>query len=187
VEVTRIPGSNDIELLEEVLDARSNEFAMYDQGADPFGEDYDPPFTHAQALREIFAGEYSRLDCGVYYGWAFDLLCAYLGEWMHKWCNRWPPAWLSQLDAAMEEGGIRLRFQKGLVEACPVPLPNNPASIPGIGHWTHKQVVKAIPKFEELVSRVKEKELLHSLKEEMLPWLRGCAAQAGSMLIGVYG
>jgi hypothetical protein len=186
-EITRIPGSNDTELLEEVLEARAQEFASYDDEADPFGIDYDPPFSHAQALREIITGKYTRPDCGTYYGWTFDLLCAYLGEWMHKWCNRWSPEWLSELDAAMERGGVGLRFQDGLVESCPVRLPRNPGSIPGIGHWTHNQVLAALPKFEELIKRVREEELLHSLEEEMLPWLQSAAGRLGSMLIGVYG
>jgi hypothetical protein len=186
-EIKRIPGSNDTELLEEILEARGDDFADYDEQQDPFGEDYDPPFTHAEALREIFAGRYTRPDCGVYYGWAFDLLCAYLGKWMHQRGNNWPTAWLSRLDAALAEGRVDLRFWGGLVEKCPVPLPPNPDSIPGIGHWTYEQIVTALPKFEEMVGRVEDKALLLSLKEDMLLWLRAGAKRPGSMLIGVYG
>jgi hypothetical protein len=186
-EIRSIPGSKDTDLLEEVLEARAYEFADYDEQEDPFGDLNDPPFSHAEALREIFAGHYTRPDCAIYYGWAFDLLCASLGDWMHKWCDRWSTEWLSRLDAAMEEGGVELRFWNGLVEVCPVPLPDNPNGIPGIGHWTHEQVILALPKFKKLIRRVKDKEVLHSLKEEMLPWLQAAAKRPGSLLIGVYG
>jgi hypothetical protein len=87
----------------------------------------------------------------------------------------------------MQQGGIGLRFWKGLVESCPVRLPPNPDSIPGIGHWTHDQVIGALPKVEELIARIQERDLLHSINEEILPWLRSAAARPGSMLIGVYG
>lgn len=178
-----IPGSNDIVLLEEILEVCANDLKDYDRQEDV----EEGAFTHAQALRELFAGECTRPEYGAFYGWAFDILCSSLGAWLHNTCTRWPTDWLDKLDTRMAEGGVNLRFFGGLMENRPVPLPETPFGIPGIGHWKYEQVVAELPKLEAMLAGVTDKKLLESFTEDILPWLKASAERPNSMLIGVYG
>src|SRR4051812_11428396 len=79
-EVKAVPGSNDADLLEELLDreGQHESLSWYDEELADLMEEWSPGFTHADALRDIFAGRVTRPDSGFVYQNAFEHVCSSL-------------------------------------------------------------------------------------------------------------
>ena len=185
-EIRQFPGKRNKTLLKDILRERSDELADLNENFADVIEDYCPEFSFEQALKEIFTGKFSQTEATFIYGWAFDLLCSFIGQWVHRECDRWSTEWLQTLDKTLASGNVDLQFYGSLVDDCPVKLPENPDGIPAIGHWTHESMMKAITPLDVLGPQVEDKELAHSLAEIRV-WLEDASKKPDVILVGVYG
>ena len=147
--VKAIPGSNDTELLTELLarEGQGESLSWLDGQLDI--EERFPGFTHADALRDIFAGRVTRPEVAFAYAYAFGHVCSSLGQWVHNCFHRCSYELLREFDALFAAHGVGLRFWGGLVRNPPVPLP--PASeCPYVGHWVRAEVRKSAPAFRAM-------------------------------------
>ena len=96
--VKAVPGSNDTELLSELF-----AWEGYGESLASIDEDLDmayrcPGFTHADALRDLFAGRVTRPQDAFAYAYAFGHVCSCLGEWVQDHFHRCSEELLHQLD-----------------------------------------------------------------------------------------
>jgi hypothetical protein len=178
----RVYGCCRRDLLEEVLEARAERFADYDDQGDVHE---NGRIDHAQALGELFAGKLTRPDCGPVYGWAYELYCSYLGEWL-PW-NLFSPCryrWFAELDEFLAERGVPLRFAQ-LVDDCPIPMPE-PRELPCIGHWQFGVIEAARGPLAAAVRDAAPPAIAEALKV-VAGWLEKAAGDHGSVIMGFYG
>ncbi len=188
VEIKSIPGSNDTELLEEflVLEGQPTSLAYFDSETEHDLQYRCPGFTHADALRDIFAGRVSRSGAGFVYQNAFELVCRCLGEWVQDHFCRCNPDFLTELDQLFAAHGIRLRFWDGLVGRPPVPLPANEFG-PSLGHWTGAEVRAAAAPFRAMRAAPPRRERwFEEMMDEIGDWIAMVEAQPGTMLVASY-
>ena len=178
----RVYGCRRHDLLEEVLEARAERFADYDDQGDV---QENGGIGHAQALRELFAGKLTRPDCGPIYGWAYELYCSYVGEWL-PW-NPFSPCryrWFAELDQLLAERGVPLRFAQ-LVNDCPIPLPE-PRELPCIGHWPFAVIEAVRRPLGAAVHEAASPAAAEALGA-VAGWLEKAAGERGSVIVGFYG
>lgn len=185
-EVRSIHGCDDTELLEHMLqrEGQRDSLESFDEAVGDLMEDDCPDFTHADALREIFAGEVSRPEVGYVYTNAFEFVCSYLGEWVHDQFHRCDAKLLQRLDELFAAHGIALRFWGGLIANPPVPLPEDYDGTL-LGYWTAEQILTAAPAFRAMMATRPEPELI-PLLEEVAAWIQMIEQQQGNMLVGAY-
>jgi hypothetical protein len=185
-EVKAVPGSNDAELLQKLLDREGQRESLewFDEEMEHLIEDDCPGFTHADALRDIFAGRVTHPEAGFVYQNAFEHVCSSLGEWVHDTFHRCNPEWVERLDKLLESHGVGLRFYGGLVEVPPVPLPRDRYG-GGLGHWTRVDILAAAPAFRALLAANPDPEVRLYL-EEIGQWISKVEAKPGSMLVASY-
>jgi hypothetical protein len=185
-EVKAVPGSNDAALLEELLDreGRGQMLDWLDYGLEDAIKGECPGFTHADALRDIFAGRVTRPEAGVVYAKAFGYVCSVLGAWAHDRLHPCNPEDLRQLDDLFAAHGVGLRLIGGLVDAPPVPLPAGP----WLGHWAGSAVVAAARAFRAMRAAGPHGEpWVEELLAAMGEWIAAVEARPGSMLVAVCG
>ncbi len=178
----RVYGCHRRALLEEVLEALAERFADYDEQGDVHE---NGRISHANAMRELFAGELTRPDCGPIYGWAYELYCSYLGEWL-PW-NPFSPCpyrWFAELDKFLAGRDVPLRFAQ-LVDHCPIALPE-PRELPCIGHWPFSVIEAARRPLAAAVREPASPAVAESLRV-VAAWLEKAADQRGSVIMGFYG
>jgi hypothetical protein len=178
----RVFGCHRRSLLEEVLEALADRFTDYDEQGDVHE---NLRIGHAQALRELFAGKLTRPDCGPIYGWAYQLYCSYLGEWL-SW-NPFSPCrygWFAELDRFLAGQGVPLRFAE-LVDDCPISLPE-PRELPCIGHWSFAVSEAARRPLAGAAQEAASPAVAEALKV-VAGWLDKAAAERGSVIMGFYG
>jgi hypothetical protein len=178
----RIYGCHRRDVLEEVLGALAERFMDYDEQGDV---QENGRIGHAEALRELFAGELTRPDCGPIYGWAYELYCSHLGEWL-PW-NPFSPCryrWFAELDEFLAGRGVPLRFA-GLVGDCPIPLPE-PRELPCIGHWPFGVIKAARQPLGAAANEAASPAVAESLGV-VAAWLEKAASARGSVIMGFYG
>jgi hypothetical protein len=178
----RIFGCQDWELLDQVLDAMGDEFADYDDEADV---EEAGSITHAEALREIFAGAITRPEDGSIYGWAYELYCASMGERLNP--NPFAPcnwAWYENLDSILRRHEVPLRLEK-LVTDCPIPLPP-PDPVPCVGHWNQADISAGRIPLCKLLERLEDREVADALRV-VSEWLEQASAEPGSLIVGFHG
>jgi hypothetical protein len=187
-QVKAVPGSNDAALLDELLDreGQGESLEWLDEELEHAIEDECPGFTHADALRDLFAGRVTRPEAGFVYAYAFGHVCSALGEWVHNAFHRCNPEALQQLDKLFSAHGVGLRFNGGLVDDPPVPLPDAPDG-PWLGHWPGAAVVAAAPAFRAMRAAGPHGEpWFEELLTEVEEWVAKVEARPGSMLVAVY-
>lgn len=118
-----IYGSNDEALLNEVLASQANEL----DGNDEFFEDYGFDIDSRTALKNIFAGTVSQDDrsLAAMYGYVLKILCEHLGEYA---------------DSELYDVRILPIESKLMDNGPPLPIPDDPADFPEIGHLTAEEV-----------------------------------------------
>ena len=178
----RIFGSRDEELLKEVLEALADEFEELDED---FEVDEEDLITHADALREIFAGEISREeDCGPIYGSAFELYCASLGETLNNRCFCPCHAkWFDILDKHLKSFGVGVRFHRLLFEEFPIPVETDASPWGGI--WKYDEAVAAKDPLQRLIQDVEDREILEALQDTHT-WLEKTSQSPGSVIVGFF-
>src|SRR5687767_12053325 len=141
-DVLALYGSNDHELLEEVLEVRGNQLARYDRELGAPDPDDEADLSHADALREIFAGKFTPGVRGSRYGSALEALFGSLGESLDNSpfvpCNT---AWYTHLDEVLTAHHVPLRFFD-LIARLPVPIPE-PDDWPCVGYWAEPDFAAA--------------------------------------------
>ncbi len=187
-EVLRIPGSRDYALLKQMLakEGQGESLAWLDDELADEIEDECPGLSHAQALREIFDGQFTHPDAGFVYGWAFDFICSYLGRWMHDRFHRSSTALLEKLDAEFVQHRVSLRFFGGLIDNCPIALPTDRDGMPGIGFWPPETMRQAAPALHSMLAKETDADMVGVL-EEIDGWLAAARDEPQSMVVGVYG
>jgi hypothetical protein len=187
-EVKAVPGSNDAELLEELLEreGQRESLAWLDEEMEDLMEDWCPGFTHADALRDIFAGRVTRSDAGFVYENAFEHVCSSLGQWVQNHFHRCSTELLTQLDELFATHGVELRFWNGLVCRPPVSLPKNQfGSL--LGHWTGAEVRVAAASFRAMRAAGPHGEgWFEEMLDEVGEWIVKVEEQPGSMLVAAY-
>ncbi len=178
----RVFGCRRCKLLDEVLETLADRFTDYDEQGDV---QENGRIGHAQALRELFAGELTRPDCGPIYGWAYELYCSYLGEWLF-W-NPFSPCrygWFAELDKFLAGRGVPLRFAE-LVNDCPIPLPE-PRELPCIGQWPFA-VIEAARQPLALAAQEAESPAVVEALGVVARWLEKGTGKRRSVIMGFYG
>jgi hypothetical protein len=179
-------GSNDPTLLETLLDpeGRGKTLNWLDYGLEDEIGDKCPGFTHADALRDIFAGRVTRPEAGFIYAKTFGHICSALGLWAHDRLHPCDLEDLRQLDELFAAHGVGLRFIGGLVDAPPVPLPAGQR----LGHWAGAAVVAAAPAFRAMRAAGPHGEpWVEELLRAMGEWIAAVESRPGSMLVAVCG
>ena len=148
-EVKAVPGSNDAELLADLLAREGQGESLSDLDEQLDIEYRYPGFTHADALRDLFAGRVTRPDAAFAYTYAFGHVCSCLGEWVHNAFHRCSGDLLREFDTLFAAHGVELRFWGGLVRNPPVPLPE-PSDCPYVGYWVRAEARRAAPAFRAL-------------------------------------
>src|SRR5437867_3271527 len=161
-------------LLEEVLEVLADRLADYDEQADV---EQNQRISHAQALRELFAGRLTRLDCGPIYGWTYELYCSSMGERLH--CNPFSPCrygWFEQLDGFLAGHLVPLRFAK-LLDDCPIPLPEA-RELPCVGHWLFDEIKTARELWAGAIEQATDPRVVEALSV-VGRWLEKTTRQSG--------
>lgn len=120
----RVCGRNDKALLEQAMQTVGNKLADYDRQMDaPDLDNFEIDISHADALREIFSGKYTKGVTGSRYGWAFECLCSFIGERLsNRGFSPCKTEWYETLDERLRSAGVPLRTQD-LIFKSPVPIP----------------------------------------------------------------
>jgi hypothetical protein len=184
--VRAVPGSRNERLLARLLarEGQGESLAWLDEELGI--QERFPGFTHAAALRDIFAGRFRRPKAYFAYAYAFGHACGTLGEWVHDAFHRCSGDLLREFDALFEAHRVRLRFWGGLVGNPPVRLPPGPDG-PYVGHWTRAEAVRAAPAFEAMRAAGPHGEgWFEEYLDEAGDWLDMLAARRGSMLVAVW-
>ncbi|HWG46785.1 MAG TPA: hypothetical protein VN688_28740 [Gemmataceae bacterium] len=187
-EVKAVPGSNDADLLEELLEqeGQGESLTWLDEEMEDLMEDWCPGFTHADALRDIFAGQVTRPDAGFVYKNAFEHVCSSFGQWVQNHFHRCSTELVTQLDELFAAHGVELRFWNGLVGRSPVPLPENPFGS-SLGHWTGAEVRAAAPAFRAMrAAGPHGEDGFEEMLDEVGEWITKVEARPGSMLVAAY-
>ncbi len=187
-QVKAVPGSNDADLLKELLDRKGQRESLswFDEELADLMEDCCPGFTHADALRDIFAGRVRRPEAGFVYENAFEQVCSSLGGWVHNHFHRCSAELLTQLDDLFAAHGVGLRFWGGLVGRSPVPLPKSQFGA-SLGHWTEAEVRAAAPAFRAMRAAGPHGEKwFEEMLDEVGGWIAKVEARPGSMLVAAY-
>jgi hypothetical protein len=183
--LARASGTNNQALLSAVLAALEDKLADYDEQMHaPDLENYDVDISHADALREIFAGKFTKGVNGSRYGWAFEVLCSFLGKRLDN--TGFIPckvAWYEQLDEVLMADHVPLRFTD-LIYRAPISIPEAD-DWPCVGYWGPKELA-AIGPLAALLIRVEDAEVMEALKTAV-GWLREAAKQPGSIIVGFHG
>jgi hypothetical protein len=181
-EFKRLFGSNDIALLEKLLDPEGwgKSLQLHDEGLQDVVDGERPRLTLLDALRDIFAGRVTRPDAGSEYAMAFGHACGWLGGWVHDRLHPCNPEDLRELDELLAAHGVDLRFIGGLVDDPPVPLPAGP----WLGHWSSGAVVAAAPAFRAMRAAGSHSEpWIEELLHEMGRWIALAENHPGTMLV----
>jgi hypothetical protein len=183
-ELARVYGTNDSEFLNEALEALAKGLADYDEqmGA-PDLENYDVDLSHADALREIFSGTFTKGANGSRYGWAFETLCGWIGERLDN--DGFIPckmAWYDELDAILAKYQVPLKFQN-LIGRSPIEIPLSD-DWPCIGHWGAEEL-KSIGPLSAMIALIDDREARGALSTA-LGWLQE-AAPGPDLIIGFHG
>jgi hypothetical protein len=187
-EVKALPGSNDIELYEELLAAEGQGESLdwFDEIMQDELEDWCPGFFHEDALEENITGTVSRPDAGFVYQNAFECVCSCLGEWVHNRFHRCSTELLTQLDELLAAHGVALRFWGGLIDRSPVSLPDNQFGS-SLGHWTESEVRASSQAFQAMRESGPHGELwVEEMLDEIGEWIADVEAKPGSMLVGSF-
>jgi hypothetical protein len=183
-----IPGSGDQATLAEVLADASDWIAEIDE--ERFGgldEDAETPtLSVAEAMEDLFTGEWRCPEDGSAYSRALETLCCFLGERLPdgEFLGNTEPSWFSRIDAWLKSEQIPLRFVD-LIYQEPVALPAIDDG-PWVGHWTPKQIRKAAPAVNRLLRGRKEDGFVRALRQAR-EWFAKAMAMPGHCLVGVYG
>jgi hypothetical protein len=184
--VKAVPGSNDADLLSELLawEGCGESLAWLDDELDI--QYRYPGFTHADALRDLFAGRVTRPDIAFAYAYAFGHVCSCLGEWVQDHFHRCSGEFLRELDALFVSHGVGLKFWGGLVDNPPVRLPP-PSDCPYVGHWTRAEVRRAAPAFRAMRAAGPHGEpWFEEMLDEVGDWIARMERLPGSMLVAVW-
>jgi hypothetical protein len=184
--VKAVPGSNDTDLLAELLarEGQGESLAWLDGQLDI--QECCPGFTHADALRDIFAGRVTRPEVAFAYAYAFGHVCSCLGKWVHNAFHRCSSDLLREFDALFAAHGVGLRFWGGLVRNPPVPLPE-PSDCPYVGHWLRAEAKRAAPAFRRMRAAGPHGEpWFEEMLDEVGGWITRLERQRGSMLVAVW-
>jgi hypothetical protein len=182
--LARVCGKNDQALLNDALKALQDALESYDKQMDaPDLENNDIDISHADALREIFAGRFTKGVNGARYGWAFECLCHFIGERLSNVgfvpCRI---AWYEELDKTVASNEIPLKFTN-LIYRSPVAIPESD-DWPCVGHWGANELA-ALGPLAELIPRIDDAEMKESLSTA-LGWLQKAAKDPG-LIIGFHG
>ena len=183
-DVLDIYGSNDQELLEEVLEARAPHLARYDRELHAPNPEDEADLSHADALREIFAGQFTPDVRGSRYGWALETLFGSLGEDLDNGpfmpCNM---AWYTLLDEVLEAHNVPLRFSD-LTYRLPVPIPESD-DWPCIGYWDEADFAAA-DALAACLPKLEDRQIREAL-ETALGWIRAARREPDLLIVGFHG
>jgi hypothetical protein len=188
-QVKAVPGCNDTELLFDLLGRKGQGLSLAwldEETADELAESC-PGFTHADALRDIFAGRVTQPEAGFVYANAFEHICGSLGEWIHHF-HRCPWESLTRLDELFAAHGDGLRFSGGMINNPPVSLPKARDG-PWLGHWSGTAVRAAAPAFRAMRAAgpaPDSEPWLERRLDEVEDWIEAVVEQPGSMLVSSY-
>jgi hypothetical protein len=178
-------GKNDAALFEEARTHLADRLANYDQQMDaPDLDTYDVDLSHADALREIFTGQFTPYVNGARYGWAFECLCKFLGEPLSN--RGFSPCkfeWYETLDRYLQQHQVSLRFSD-LIGDLPLPIPRAD-DWPCVGHWTADHAA-ARQQLATLAQSVEDSDAKESFKTES-EWLARLADQSNNIIVGFHG
>jgi hypothetical protein len=181
----RVFGKDDHALLHQALDATKDDLADYDAQMDaPDLDTYDVDLSHADAMKEIFAGKFTEYVNGSRYGWAFECLCRFIGTPLSN--NGFSPCDMEgyeQLDEWLKLQGVPLKFMD-LIFQSPIPIPRAD-DWPCVGHWGADAIAVAEP-LARVLPNIEDQETKEAM-ETALGWLRDGAKHSGSIIVGFHG
>jgi hypothetical protein len=182
-DVTSVVGCHDDDLLADVLEVMADDLADLDSYFNTGSPEYGPGLTFAQAMRQLFAGQFSRPDQPFVYAYAFEEVCRYFGEWLsNDHFHRCQYSWFEQLDERLATSRVPLRFAD-LLGRMPAALPDTFGE-PCLGHWRADEAEAALPVLDALLPRLSGKEA--AALGTVRGWLAQAGAWPGSIIVGVF-
>ncbi|WP_435008431.1 DUF7691 family protein [Tundrisphaera lichenicola] len=185
-QLTRVLGSRDRPLADAVAGKMSGWFARIDKLADPDPDPDEPPVpTCSEALHRIIEGDLADVPGfhGYVYGYAFEALCAYLGEELEGISAiAGSSEWIETIDRWLDEAGVPLRLQDLVFGPGPVILPE-PDDYPMIGHWPPEVIARSLGPIREVDLEGADFETDGTVRQ-IRDWVEFAAARPGTGLIG---
>lgn len=178
----KIFGCRRRKLLAEVLEQAAEALEDLDEQFDVEDEDQ---ITHAQALKEIFAGKLTREeDCGFIYGHAYEIYCSSMGEMLSN--NHFSPTcveWLNTLDGFFTKQDVPLRFHQLLFEEFPIPVETD--ATPCGGFWDHPEIVEARKPLKAAIAGAADADIAKAASV-VLGWVNKAIKTPGSVIVGFF-
>lgn len=182
-QLSRFPGVDDPKLLRDCL-ARAAE-RLQELDDEFYDEDEEDQIPHEQAFRELFSGRFTAEYAGGTYGWAFEALCACLGEPLSN--EGFSPCdieWYEQLDEQLAAAGAQARLLK-LIGSCPIEMPQ-PDDFPAIGQWTHAELVASAPMIARLAAEADDPEVAEAFGTAS-QWCHAVSQDADLCIVAFHG
>ena len=147
-------------------------------------ENNDVDLSHAEALREIFIGQFTEDVNGSRYGWPLECLCRFIGTPLsNEGFSPCKIGWYEELDEVLELHRVRLRFAD-LIYQPPIPIPRAD-DWPCVGHWGANEIATIEP-LAGIIQNIDDREVKQAL-ETALDWLRDGVKHPGSFIVGFHG
>jgi hypothetical protein len=180
-----VPGSKNRKLLTAVRKQKGF-FQMIDDIAEDFGDDEEvgrPP-TCAEAAKQIINGEEMNEAFGYVYGYAYEAICATLGEEVSPGWSSIAGAgdWFERIDKLLKSLSVPVKVTNLLYLGPLFELPP-PDDYPGLGWWTDDEITAAAVALEKVP--LDRKDPTGALAD-IRAWIEFARERKGDWLIGVH-
>lgn len=182
-DIQGLPGGVSSRLARKLI--RNAKARLNELDEEMLDEDDEDDMSHQQAFRELISGDITAEYHGGRYGWAFDVLCDCLGQFMSN--RGFSPVniqWYEDLDKLLESSGIAIRFWD-LIADCPIKIPLSD-DWPMIGHWTHQQMTQSLEPMKKLAQRELDEEQAEALNTAT-EWMTAALKNPKLMIVGFHG
>ena len=182
-QILQFPGCDDSRLLRRSLKAAKRRLRELD--VELGDEDDEDDITHEQAFRELFSGQMTSPGYGHRYGWAFETLCAYLGEPLSN--EAFSPCngdWYEELDEFLAASNVALKLSN-LVENCPISIPMSD-DWPMIGHLSQGEIRSTAQQISQLAASTSDSEFGDALTT-VSAWFQRASKDNDLIIVGFHG
>ena len=182
-------GSKNTQLLAVLVDTFSDGFEQFDEMAVNASDEEagQQPLTMRAALTQMIMGEEYDKSFGFMYGYAFEFICRYFGDYLpnNEWWAMPSGSWAATVDQEMGNVGVPanvLRVEHHLMYCgAPIAIPESDG-FPGIGYLTGKEIETAQKAFGEAkLAAITDKSVLTSILE-IQGWLTACALSSRDLV-----
>jgi hypothetical protein len=181
-QVSAAVGSKNRQLLAALVETFGGGFERFDEMAINACDEEagQQPLTMRAALTQMVMGEEYDKSFGFMYGYAFEYICLYFGDYLPN--SEWSAmpsgsTWAAAVDRELATAGVPatvLRVEYHLMNrGAPVAIPESDG-FPGIGYLTLKEIEDAQKVLGEAkLAAINDKNIVASI-QEIQGWLKAC-------------